>query len=190
MPYRNFLHGKVQLVGTLDYDLPDCAPGHYFSEIVVRKDDPRPTLKDYVHGIFVYNMKNSQSGFSAPLNHAVAQGLNFSTTVEAHGHLESAKMVASGQADIAAIDAVTWRLIERHEVFASKLRILEPTKPITPALPLITSLALDADQIYDAVKQAIRDLPEEIRDAMLLKGVVKIPASDYLSVPNPKLALR
>ena len=186
MPYRNFLHGKVQLVGTPDYDLPGCRPGQYFSEIVVRKDDPRSTLQDYGQAIFVYNITNSQSGFSAHLNHAAAQGVSFSTKVESHEHLKSAKMVANGKADIAAIDAVTWKLIERYDAFASKLRVLERTSPNTPVLPLITSLSLDADQVYDAVKQAIRGLTQDMRDAMLLKGIVKIPASEYLNIPNPK----
>jgi ABC-type phosphate/phosphonate transport system substrate-binding protein len=95
-------------------------------------------------------------------------------------------MVANGQADIAAIDAVTWMLIERHDAFSSKLRVLERTTPSTPVLPLITSLTLDVDQVYDAVNQAIQDLPQDMRDAMFLKGIVKIPASDYLKIPNPK----
>ncbi len=51
---------------------------------------------------------------------------------------------------------------------------------------LITSLTLDAEQVYDAVKQAIQDLPQDMRDAMLLKGIVKISDSDYLNIPNPK----
>lgn len=95
-------------------------------------------------------------------------------------------MVVSGKADIAAIDAVTWILIERHEAFASKLRVLDRTTPTTPVLPLITSLTLDADEIFDAVKQAIQDTPQDMRDAMILKGIVKIPASEYLNVPNPE----
>lgn len=186
MPYRNHLHGKVQLVGTPDYDLPDCPPGYYYSAIVVRKNDPRLTLKDYAQAMFAYNMENSQSGFAAPLNHAVAHGISFPDRIVSHGHLKSAEMVANGQADIAAIDAVTWRLIERHEAFVSKLRVLERTTPSTPVLPLITSLTLDADQVYEAVQQAIQALPQAMRDAILLKGIVKIPASDYLSIPNPK----
>jgi ABC-type phosphate/phosphonate transport system substrate-binding protein len=186
MPYRNILHGKVQLVGTPNYDLPNCPPGHYCSAIVVRKNDPRLLLKDYDQAVLAYNMKISQSGYAAPLNYATAQGIHFPNRVESHGHLGSAEMIVSGKADIAAIDAVTWILIERHEAFASKLRVLERTTPTTPVLPLITSLGLNADQIFDAVEQAIQDLPQDMRDAMLLKGIVKIPASEYLNIPNPE----
>ena len=76
-------------------------------------------------------------------------------------------------------------LIKRHEAFISNLRVLEQTTPTTPVLPLITSLTLNADQIYDAVKRAIQDLSQDMRDAMLLKGIVKIPTSEYLNIPNP-----
>ena len=186
MPYRNVLHGKVQLIGTLDYNLIDCPPGHYFSVMVVRKNDVRLTLKSYDKATFAYNMETSQSGFAAPLNHAISHGISFPNRVETLGHLKSAEMVASGQADIAAIDAVTWMLIERYETFASKLCVLERTTPNTPALPLITSLTLDSNLIYDAVKKAIKELPTDMRDAMLLKGIVKISPSNYLNVSNPK----
>jgi ABC-type phosphate/phosphonate transport system substrate-binding protein len=154
--------------------------------MVVRKNDVRLTLKNYDEATFAYNMETSQSGFAAPLNHAIPHGISFPNRVETLGHLKSAEMVANGQADIAAIDAVTWMLIERYEAFASKLRVLERTTPNTPALPLITSLTLDSNLIYDAVKKAIKELPTDMRDAMLLKGIVKISPSNYLNVSNPK----
>ena len=46
LPYRAKLSETVSLVGTPNYDLP-CSPGHYFSAIVVRRDDPRATLRDF-----------------------------------------------------------------------------------------------------------------------------------------------
>ena len=186
MPYRNSLHGKVQLVGTPIYDLPNCLPGHYFSVIVVGKDDPRLTLKDYSQSVFAYNMEISQSGYAAPLNHAAAKGICFPNRIKSHGHLKSAEMVANGEADITAIDAVTWMLIERYDAFASDLRVLERTTPTTPVLPLITSLTLNADQIHDAVKRAIQDLSQNMRDDMLLTGITKIPPSEYLNILNPE----
>lgn len=185
MPYRNDLHGKVKLVGTPIYDLPSCPPGYYFSAMVVRKNDPRVTLNEYAQATFAFNTENSQSGFAAPLVHAAASGVNFPNRVQSLGHVKSAEMVASNQADIAAIDAVTWQLIQQHDAFASQLKVLERTTPNTPALPFITSLTLDADKIYDAVKQAIEDLPHGMCNAMLLKGIMKISAKDYLSVTNP-----
>ena len=40
-PYRSRLHGQVLLVGTPDYGVDGCAPGHYRSVFVARADDPR-----------------------------------------------------------------------------------------------------------------------------------------------------
>ena len=40
-PYRTRLHGHVTLIGTPDYGLEGCPPGHYRSVIVARGDDVR-----------------------------------------------------------------------------------------------------------------------------------------------------
>ena len=186
MPYRNHLHGKVQLVGTPDYDLEDCPAGHYYSEIIVRSDDRRQSLAEFADAAFAFNEEGSQSGFAAPLNFAAQNGISFGNRVVSGGHLNSAKMVAGRQADIAGIDAISWKLIERHEGFAKSLRILERTTPTTPVLPLITSFEQDADLVFGAVEAAIAALPQDLRTAMCLKGILKVPASEYLSVSNPE----
>lgn len=185
MPYRKHLHGKVNLVGTPDYDLPDCPAGHYYSVIVVRKTDPRTALKDFENPIFAFNEEISQSGFAAPLNHAAAQGVRFDNRIQSFGHAISAKMVATGQADIAALDAVTWTFVDRYDEFAKDLRVLEITAPPTPVLPFITSTNHDPDLIFGAIEQAIKQLTADEKAALSLKGIIKIPAEDYLSVPNP-----
>lgn len=185
MPYRKFLHGKVNLVGTPDYRLTDCPAGHYNSVIVVRKDDPRSRLQDYEAATFAFNEENSQSGLAAPLNHAAATGVAFPNRIQSFGHALSAQMVASGKADIAALDAMTWRLIERYDSFANDLRILEVTAPTTPALPFITSTRYAPELVFDTIEQGIAQLSDTDRDTLGLYGVVKIPASEYLAVPNP-----
>mgnify|MGYP006154996919 CR=1 FL=1 len=187
MPFRKFLHNKVKLVGTPIYDLEDCPPGHYYSVIVTRKDDLRTTLKEFENARFGYNEENSQSGFAAPLNYASKLGIKFSNRVPSGGHVESAEMVANGLADIAALDAVTWKLIERHDAFASALRIVECTKPTTPVLPFITSMSGDANALFTAIEAAIEGLTSEEKDCLCLKGIMKIPPEEYLSVPNPIL---
>lgn len=185
MPYRKHLHGKVNLVGTPDYDLPDCPAGHYYSVIVVRTSDPRSTLKNFENSIFAFNEEISQSGFAAPLNHAAAQGVRFANCIQSFGHALSAEMVATGQADIAALDAVTWTFIERYDAFAKDLRVLEITAPPTPVLPFITSTNHDPDLIFGAIAQAISRLTPDEKSTLSLKGIIKIPADDYLRVPNP-----
>ncbi|MGB0440741.1 MAG: PhnD/SsuA/transferrin family substrate-binding protein, partial [Paracoccaceae bacterium] len=103
---------------------------------------------------------------------------------ESGGHLASARRVATGQAEIAALDAVTWRLIQRHEGFAADLRVLSWTEP-TPGLPYIAALGVDQPAMFDALKTAIAALEPDDRDALGIHDLIAIAPQDYLAVPNP-----
>lgn len=184
MPYRMFLHGKVQLIGTPDFGLPGCPPGYYQSVFIARQDDPREILDDFQSARFAFNMPISQSGWAGPYTHLKPRGWWFDNQVQSHGHLKSAVMVASGAADIAALDGVTWRLIRQHEHFAAKLRVLEGTDP-TPGLPYIAGPGVDAEACFAAVSAAIAGLADGDRRALGLRGLVKIPADTYLAIANP-----
>lgn len=184
MPYRTWLHDKVALVGTPDYGLEDCPPGYYCSPMIVRADDPRETITEFKDARFAYNQTFSQSGYAAPYWHMAPLGFFFEDRLHTEQHLASARAVAEGRADIASLDAVSWRNIEAFEPFAGALRVLEWTAP-TPGLPLITARGNDVDAIFMAVQTAIAEL--SVDDAALLgiKGIVRIAKEDYLNVPNP-----
>lgn len=184
MPYRMWLHDQVELVGTPDFGLQDCPPGYYRSAIVVRRDDPRHDLAAFEHATFAYNQTFSQSGYAAPYFHAKPQGFWFQTRLHTGAHLDSARAVADGRADIASLDGVSWRNIEKYEGFARGLRVLDWTAP-TPGLPLITAHGNDAVAIFNAVQTAIANLTPADASALGIKGIVAIPKEDYLSVPNP-----
>lgn len=184
MPYRTQLQGRVKLVGTPDYQLEDCPAGHYRSAIVVRADDPREMLGAYADARLAYNAQHSQSGFAALYNHAAPSGIWFQKRIESGAHLASARMVAQGQADIAALDGQTWRLIQRYEGWAAKLRVLEFTAP-TPGLPLITGLAQDAELVFEAAAEAFDALSSQNAAALDLHGLIRIPKEAYFAVPNP-----
>lgn len=188
LPYRARLHGKVALVATPDYGLPGCPAGHYNSVLVVREGDPRESLADFAGARLARNDPLSQSGWAAPLAHFDAAGVPIETIVETGGHAASAAAVAEGRADIAALDALTWALLQEHgpEV-AERLRELERTAP-TPALPYVTALSRDAVAIAAAVEGAIGDLSVADRTALHLRGLVRIPAADYLALPIPEAA--
>ena len=89
------------------------------------------------------------------------------------------------RADIAAVDAVTWRLIQRHDPHAARLREIGRTAPTTPALPFITGRGQDAPRIRKALADAIAALAPAERDALSLYGVVQIAKAEYRAVPNP-----
>lgn len=184
MPYRRWLADQVQLVGTPDYGLPGCPQGHYNSVIVVRALDPRKDLAAFRDARFAYNQTFSQSGFAAPHALARARGFWFSDRRQSHGHQQSARAVAERRADIAALDAVSWRLIQRYDDFAARLRVLCQTPP-TPGLPYITGPQTDAAAVFDGVREAIGALSSEDRDILGLTGIHRLAKSAYLAIPNP-----
>ena len=189
MPYRLWLHDKVTLIGTPDYGLEGCPPGYYRSPIVVRQDDTRAALADFAQARFAYNVSFSQSGFASIYNTVTPHGFWFQDKVESGGHQASARMVAEGEADIAALDAVTWDLIQRFDNFASDLRVLCWTAP-TPGLPYIAAAGVDQPAIFGAVSRAIERLEAQDRTALGIKGFIEIPKADYLAVPNPPVSAR
>ncbi|NOD75007.1 MULTISPECIES: PhnD/SsuA/transferrin family substrate-binding protein [unclassified Ruegeria] len=183
MPYRTRLHGHVQLIGTPDYGLPDCPAGHYCSVFVKRRDDARD-LPDLANGTFAYNEALSQSGWAAPITHLTKLNLCPAAVLETGGHALSAQAVAEGQADFAALDALTWHLLQDHTDLNDRVQEVTRTAP-TPTLPFITAQGQNAAQIAHAVRAAIESLEDADRQQLYLRGLVDIPASDYLSVPNP-----
>ena len=184
-PYRAKLHDQVILIGTPDYGLPGCTPGHYNSVFVARHDDPRSTLAEFSGAPFAYNEDLSQSGWAAPQNHARAHGLNFPPSVQTGGHRLSALAVADSRADLAAIDALTWEMLNQYEPFTANLREIARTAPPTPVLPYITAKGQDAALYFSVTAGAIAALSPQDKATLHLRGLIAIPASAYLAVPTP-----
>lgn len=182
-PYRARLHGQVTLVGTPDYGLPGCAPGYYCSVFVARDDDPRDNLAAFDGARFAYNEPLSQSGWAAPQTHAHGLGIHLPPSLETGGHAQSAAAVAEGRADIAALDALTWGLMQLHAPPLS-LREVARTSP-TPGLPYITARHRDPAPIFATISDAIVALSPQDREILHLNGIVAIPSSSYLEVPIP-----
>lgn len=183
-PFRARLYGQVTLVGTPDYGVEGCAPGQYRSVLVVRSDDPREGLEAFDGAMMAYNEALSQSGYAAPLAEAARRGIRFRLGAATGAHALSARAVAEGRADIAALDAVTWAVLSENGLAPPGLRVIDRTPP-TPALPYIAALGADTEATFAAVAEAIAALPAADRDRLHLKGLVRIPAEDYLAIPTP-----
>lgn len=183
-PYRTRLYGEVQLVGTPDYGLPDCPPGHYRSVFVARKSDSPYGLAGFDRQRFAYNDALSQSGWAAPLIHMQDRDILPGELVETGGHRASAQAVAEGRADFASLDLLSWQLMVEHDAFADVLCTVEYTTP-TPGLPFITALNQDPARVFIALKSAIEGLDDDSRQTLHIKDLIHIAPRDYLAVPTP-----
>lgn len=180
LPYRARLHRTVTLVATPDYGLPDTPRGHYRSHVVARQGDRRRGIAAFAGARLAYNDPLSQSGWAA----AAALGPGLRPTLETGSHAASARAVAEGRADLAAIDAVSWRLMERFDGVTDRLRIVETT-PAVPGLPLITAQADRAEAIARAAEAGIATLDSDMRRALGLTGLARIPREAYLRLEIP-----
>ena len=121
LPYRSKLCGRVALVGAPDYRLYGCQPGYYNSVIVAHRSRAGDPLSALDGATMAYNDPLSQSGWAAPWQHFQEAGLRIGTLKETGAHQESARTVADGFADFAAIDALSWEMIRRYDEFAPDL---------------------------------------------------------------------
>jgi ABC-type phosphate/phosphonate transport system substrate-binding protein len=183
-PFRARLHDRVTYVGTPDYGVDGCPPGFYRSVFVARRDDPRGAVADFDGARFAYNEDLSQSGWAAPQSHAADLGIRLAPAARTGGHRLSALAVAEGRADLAALDAVTFSLMQGVDPVADQVKVVGLTAP-TPGLPLITAASSDPAPVFDAVSEAIAALAPEDRAVLRLKGIVRIALASYLAVPNP-----
>ncbi|MEP2533995.1 PhnD/SsuA/transferrin family substrate-binding protein [Shimia sp.] len=184
MPYRTRLHHHVRLVATPDYGLPGCPPGYYNSVLVAHHTQAAQPLSAFDGASLAYNEAMSQSGWAAPFAHFTEHGLKIGPRTATGAHRESAQAVAEQQADIAAVDALTWALIQQFDDFSTNLTEIARTAP-TPALPFITAPNRDPEPIRCALSQAVAQLSAADRGLLRLKDIVFMPAQSYLNVPTP-----
>jgi ABC-type phosphate/phosphonate transport system substrate-binding protein len=184
LPFRSQLFGQVQIVGTPDYAVPGCLPGYYCSVLGGRANGPE-TLDGYDRPRFALNDTVSQSGWGAPWQKLQAEDRPISAVVVTGAHVNSAMAVARGDADLAAIDAVTWRHMARsHADVVAELRVLDTTAP-TAAPPFITGRAQNAMTVRQAIERAVNGMDGGARMTLGLRGVVFLPDSAYLSLSVP-----
>ena len=176
LPFRSKLHGKVQYIGTLDFGLGGPA-ANYHSQIITRtglSGQPR-TL--------AYNSADSQSGWAAAQDIPALRSIT--TYLETGAHAASLAAVAAGRADIACLDAVTWRILQAVDPNAAQVTHAGTTRP-TPGLPMIAAQGTDPEPLRRALSAATSALktanPEQMGGHMTF-CVLDVQA--YLAEPIP-----
>jgi ABC-type phosphate/phosphonate transport system substrate-binding protein len=176
----------LQPIATPHFDAPECEGCEYASVIVVREDCAAADVSEMRGAVCAVNEHDSHSGMNA-LRALVApasrDGRFFSRVETSGAHAASVEMVRNGGADIAAIDCVTYALLQRHRPAAlSGVRKLCRTER-APALPYVTRRTVDADTVARMRTALFRTFADAkltaAREALLLKDVEVIPVSAY-----------
>lgn len=185
-PLTHALAGRVRLVATPVYAAEGCEAANYCSFVVVQAGNAAADIADLRGAVCAFNGPDSQSGYNT-LRALVApyaqDGRFFSRVVHSGGHAVSLELVASGAADVAAIDCVTYALLQRYRPAAlAGTRVLCRTD-WAPNLPYITCGTADDDRVErlrHGLEIAFADPSlTEARDAMMLEGAVPGSAAAY-----------
>ena len=176
-PFRTRLKDKVALVGTPDYGLQGCPPGYYHSAIVAHRSSVFAKGADLNGARFAYNEGDSQSGYHGPMGYFSELGISVALGGQTGSHLASAQSVSTGAADLAAIDAVTWRNLVAFEPFTSDLVVLAKTKPV-PGLPIITARADLVPLLQAALLYALESEPQAAK-VLGIVGFCEFDAKTY-----------
>ncbi len=167
----------VQVVGCFHYSAPGCEGRNYRSLLVARVQDSDKTLADFRGRRVVCNAPDSQSGYNVLLKMVAPlaeRGRFFSDVTFSGSHRQSLIALRRGEGDIAAIDCVTWALLQRHEPELLEGLAVIGRSPPAPCLPLITAASTSSgtlQAIRDALKVLVSASPyREICSALFIGG--------------------
>jgi len=172
---------RLQLVATPVYDIPACSGPLYRSHVVVRADDPAQHLEDLRSRACAVNGATSWSGMGCLEQRVLPLAIagRFFASVRATGaHEASLDFVRTGRADVAAIDCVTFDVLQRlRPSTVDGLRILETLAP-APAPPFVTR-ARAGERDVEQLRAALRGAVEAEGAALSLIDVRPLPLSAY-----------
>jgi len=176
----------VQPVGCFHYAAPGCEGISYRSFLVARQKELGVHLADFRQRTAVCNSDDSQSGYNAlrkmvePLS---KESCFFREVIFSGSHRQSLLALQQKEADIAAIDCVTFALLKKHQPQTlAQLKIIGET-PLTPGLPLITGPQTSASQLA-ALRSALHQLVsspqyQQVCRANLIAGFSDVSRQQY-----------
>lgn len=178
--------GRLTPVAAPCYDAPGCAGIEYASFVVVREDCSFTDVLEMRDTVAVINGPESHSGMSA-LRHLVAPrnvaGRFFARVKVSGAHVSSLEMLRRGEADVAAIDCVTFTLLEAYQPRAVLgLRVLGRTYR-APAPPYVTRSEGDEDlpkRVRAALFRTVNQVDlKTARQTLFLKDAIPTSSAIY-----------
>ena len=178
-PLVTRLEGRVRVVATPSYAVSGCRGADYVSRIVVGEEATATGYGDLAGATLAVNSWESHSGYNVLRGMPGGPG-HFAAEILSGGHRHSLRLVAGGEADAAAIDAVTHALLAAHAPAAlAGTRVLCHTRS-APGLPYVTSGNTDPERLRAGLMEALVDPAlAAVREALLLSGARVVPEETY-----------
>jgi ABC-type phosphate/phosphonate transport system substrate-binding protein len=188
-PYVKRLRRAVTLIATPEYGFPGCEGISHRSFLISRTRDHRRSLAAFRGGVAALNAHDSNTGmnlFRAAIAPIAGGAPFFGKVVVTGSHQASLVAVADGAADIAAIDCVSFALIERaRSELVARVEVVAES-PLSPGLPFIASGRLPEATVTaarDALFAALANPAlSDARAALGLKGAHRTTPDDYARV--------
>ncbi len=177
---------RLAYVATPCFMAPGCEGTHYSSHIVVPAGARTDSLEDLRGKHCVINGYASHSGCNA-LRRAIAplaqNGRFFESVTVSGSHVASLELMASGQADVAAIDCIVHALLARFRPHLVKeVRIIARTIS-APVGPYVTRNGASDDFIARLRAGLMRAMADpglaSAREDLLIGGLEVLAVEDY-----------
>jgi ABC-type phosphate/phosphonate transport system substrate-binding protein len=184
-PYIRGVADVVPIAAPVMLDARAGGQPVYWSDIVVRADDPARSLDDLQGRTVAFTVEDSQSGFNA-LRHFLRSGKRvfgreFGPVFTPRRVIEA---VIAGDADAGPVDSLAHALLKLHAPqLASGIRIVAQTEP-TPSPLLVASVGIDDAQAA-ALRAAFVGLSGDpaslglLADLAIVGFAPPLPHSDY-----------
>lgn len=146
----------------------DCKAGMYYSHIVGNASGD----------VAAVNSLSSRSGWSALLSKCSPRSVTVTGS-----HWASLEALRTGKADVAAIDAVTWRIIKRDTPDALEGLKIVGRSDEAPSPPFVVRAGADPEPVMSRLVHALGSTRSaNAKRALLLKGIIPVQRHHYLRV--------
>ena len=185
LPFMEELHQFVNVIGTPTWTDVSDERGRYQTVIVVRKSLGVSSIAE-VGGLRpVVSNTQSLSGWCSlgvALSEVTTEPSFVQPFTQSGGHAKSLRMLQDDEADIASIDAATFRLLSRHHSALTNNTRVIGRGPLVPATPFIISktCGISTGKVFQAVEEVFqRPSLQEALDHIGMSGFVRLANSDY-----------
>lgn len=183
-PYVTTLRDVASLLATPCFDFPGCEGSNYSSVIVTRAVDGVSSLAEARGLTAAANSPDSNSGMNV-LRHAVAPlaraGRFFGKVKWTGAHAASLRAVREGEADIAAIDCVTFGYLKQESPDSLQgIKVLQYSAS-SPGLPLVTAHGVPST-LKASLRAVLLSPGPQLRAhmaALRIKAFEHLPDADY-----------